>query len=109
MARPNRLAAALMAPMLVIGFYIPTSLGEAISAQLQVTSDAILVPFLIALLMRRGGILSSLAMVNSLTINVILLICALFSPFTEIAYGGYLSFLLLSMLFCVSVKDIRLT
>jgi hypothetical protein len=108
-ARPNKFATALMAPLLVIGFYIPTSLAETISARLQVTSDAILFPILIALLLRRGGVLSSFALVNGLTINVILLTCTLFSPFTEIAYGGYSSFLLLSMLFCVNVKDIRLS
>ncbi len=108
-ARPNKLATALMAPLLVIGFYIPTSLGETISARLQMTSDFILFPILIALLVRKRGVLSSFAIVNGLTINVILLTCTLFSPFTEIAYGGYLSFLLLSTLFCVNVKDIRLT
>src|SRR5579864_2031558 len=108
-ARPSKLATALMAPLLVIGFYIPTSLAETISVKMEVMSDVILFSILIALLVRRSGVLSSLAIVNGLTINVILLTCTLFSPFTEIAYGGYLSFLLLSMLFCVNVKDIRLT
>src|SRR6266480_205383 len=97
--RPNKLATALMVPLLVIGFYIPTSLAETISVPLEVMSDLILFFILIVLLMRRRGVLNSLAIVNGLGINLILLTCTLFSPFTEIAYGGYLSFLLLSMLF----------
>lgn len=109
LARGDKLATAVMAPLLFIGFYFPTSLAETISVPLQVTSAVILFPILIALLLRRRGVLSSFAVVNALTINVILLICTLFSPFTEIAYGGYLSTLLLSMLFCVSVRDVRLT
>ena len=108
-AGPNKLATALMAPLLVIGFYIPTSLAETISVRLELMSNLILFPILIALLVRKGGVISSFALVNGLTINVILLTCTLFSPFTEIAYGSYLSFLLLSMLFCVNVRDIRLT
>jgi hypothetical protein len=108
-AGTNKLATALIAPLLVIGFYIPTSLAETMSVRLEVMSSVILFPILIALLVRKGGVLSSFALVNGLTINVILLTCTLFSPFTEIAYGGYLSFLLLSMLFCVNVMDIRLT
>jgi hypothetical protein len=105
----NRLATALMALLLGIGFYFPTSLSETILIPLQIISGVILLPILIALLVRRRGVLGSFAVVNGLAINVILLTCTLFSPFTEIAYGGYLSTLLLSVLFCVNVRDIRLT
>jgi hypothetical protein len=105
----NRLATTLMALLLGIGFYFPTSLSETILMPLQIISGVILLPILIALLVRRRGVLGSFAVVNGLAINVILLTCTLFSPFTEIAYGGYLSTLLLSVLFCVNVRDIRLT
>jgi len=108
-ARSNKIATALMGLLLVIGFYFPTSMAETISVPLQVITGLMLFPILIALLVRRGGVLSSFAVVNGLAINVILLTCTLFSPLTDMAYGGYLSILLLSVLFCVNVKDIQLT
>src|SRR6266566_1511801 len=108
-ARSNKIATALMGLLLVIGFYFPTSMAETISVPLQVITGIMLFPILIALLVRRGGVLSSFAIVNGLAINVILLTCTLFSPLTDMAYGGYLSILLLSVLFCVNVKDIQLT
>jgi len=44
-----------------------------------------------------------------MALNVTVLVATLISPFTKFAYGGYLPILLLSMLFCLSVKDISLT
>jgi hypothetical protein len=108
-APPNRMATALMALLLVIGFYFPTSEAETISIRLYLVSAAILASILGALLLRRRGVLSLYAVVNVAAINVILLVCTLFSPFTDFAYGGYIPILVLSVLFCVNVKDIGLT
>ncbi len=98
-----------MALLLVIGFYLPTSVEETISIPLKLVSSAILLSILVALLLRKHSILGLFAVVNVTAINVILLICTLLSPFTEFAYGGYIPVLLLSALFCVSVKNISLT
>lgn len=106
---PDKLATTLMASLLAIGFYFPTSLGEQISTRLYFVGAAILLAILTALLLRRRGFLSVTAAINVAAINVILLVCTLFSPFTDFAYGGYIPILLFSVLFCVSVRDIRLT
>jgi hypothetical protein len=108
-ALPSRLATALMALLLIIGFYLPTSVAETISIPLKLVSSAILLSILAALLLRKHSILSLFAVINVMAINVILLICTLLSPFTEFAYGGYIPVLLLSALFCVSVRNIGLT
>src|SRR5258708_40347373 len=87
-ALPNKLATALMALLLLIGFYLPTSVEETISIPLKLVSSAILLSILVALLLRKHSILGLFAVVNVTAINVILLICTLLSPFTEFAYGG---------------------
>jgi hypothetical protein len=108
-ALPNRWATVLLALLLALGFYLPTSLAETISVKLYLMDGAMLLSILMALLLRKRGILSVLAVVNVALINVIVLACTLFSPLTEYAYGGYIPILLFSVLFCVNVKDIRLT
>jgi hypothetical protein len=108
-ALPNRSATLLMAMLLAIGLYFPTSHGEVISIPLYLFTAASLFSILILLLLRRRGILGPFAVLNAAALNVILLLCTLFSPFTQIAYGGYVPVVLFSLLFCVSVKDVRLT
>jgi hypothetical protein len=108
-ALPNRLATILMALLLAIGLYFPTSRGAVISIPLYLASGASLLSVLLLLLLRKRGILSVFAVVNAAAINVILLVCTLFSPLTEFAYGAYVPILLFSALYCVSVRDIGLT
>jgi hypothetical protein len=105
----SRLATALMAALLVIGLYMPTSFGTAISVKLYLVTAAALLSTLAALLLRRRGILSMVSVVNAAAINVILLVCTLFTPFVKVAYGGYIPILLASALFCVSMRDVSLT
>ena len=74
-ALPDKLATTLMAALLAIGFYFPTSLGEKISTRLYFVGAAILLAILTALLLRRRGFLSVTAAINVAAINVILLVC----------------------------------
>jgi hypothetical protein len=108
-APPNRWATVLVGLLLALGFYFPTSLAETISVNLYLLSAAILLSILLALLLRKRGVLSVTAVANVAAINIIVLLCTLFSPLTAFAYGGYIPILLFSVLFCVSVRDIRLT
>jgi hypothetical protein len=105
----DRVATVLLALLLAIGFYFPTSRAETISVKLYLACAASLLAVLSALLLRRGGVLGALPLVNFAAINVLLLVATLFSPFHTFAYGGYIPILLFSILFCVRVKDIRLT
>ncbi len=106
---PNRTATLLMATLLAIGLYFPTSHGEVISVPLYPSLAALLFSILMLLLLRRRGILRPIVIVNAAAANTIVLIFTLFSPFTKIAYGGYVPFFLFSILSCVSVKNINLT
>ena len=106
---PNRFATAVMALLLIVGLYFPSSLGEAISVRLYLIDGMALAALLATLLMRRRGILSVFAVINAAAVNIILFLCTLFSPLTEFAYGGYIPILLCSMLLCVSVREIGLT
>jgi len=109
LARPDRFSTVLLALLLGVGLYFPTSAREIISVNLYLVTAAILLSILMALLMRRGGVIGPAAVMNVVVINLIILICTLFSPFTEFAYGGYIPILLISVLFCVRVKEIPLT
>src|SRR5215813_2222456 len=108
-ALPNRFATLLMAMLLAIGLYFPTSRGEVISVPSYMLTAAVLFPILLLLLLRKRGILSLFSVVNAAALNAIVLIGTLFSPFTDFAYGGYIPIFLFSTLFCVSVKDVDLT
>src|SRR5262249_12360670 len=98
-----------MAALLGLGFYFPTSAAENISVNLYLAGGASLLGLLILLLMRRRGLVSVGAVVNATAINVILLVATLFSPLKEFAYGGFIPIFLLSLLICVSVRDLNLT
>jgi hypothetical protein len=104
----DRFATILLCLLLGIGFYFPTSRAENISVKLYLACAGALLAILAALLIRRRGILSGFAVVNSAAINALLLVATLFSPFHTFAYGGYIPILLFSVLFCVRVKEIRL-
>src|SRR5947207_9483515 len=106
---PNRGATVLLVLLLALGFYLPTSIAEAISVKLYLASAVMLGSILLALLLRKRGVLSVMAVVNVAAINVIVLVCTLFSPLTSFAYGGYVPILLFSILFCVNLKGIELT
>lgn len=105
----NRVATVLMAALLLLGLYFPTSIGETISVPLYLLNGAMLLSILMVLLARRGGVLGMPAVLNAGAINVILVVFTLFSGFTEFAYGGWVPIFLCSIQFCVSVRDIRLT
>src|SRR5262249_45172033 len=105
----NRLATTLMAVLLLLRLYLPTSTGQTISTGLSLFRGAILLAILLFLLFRKRGVVSVFGVVNAFAINVILLICTLISPFTEFAYGGYVPILLFSVLFCVNLRDVGLT
>ena len=98
-----------MALLLLFGLYFPTSLAEEISKDLAIVASAILFPILTCLLLRNRGTISPGAVANAAALNCILLVCTLFSPLTEFAYGGYLPILLLSMLLCLNLIDVPLT
>jgi hypothetical protein len=106
---PDRFATAVMALLLVIGLYFPSSLGEVISIPLYFIEAVALFALLVILLLRRRGVLSTPAVINAAAVSVILFLSTLFSPLTEFAYGGYIPILLFSLLLCVSVREIGLT
>ncbi len=105
----DNFATLLMAALLVVGLYFPTSFEQTISIPLYLIDGAALAALLIILIMRRRGVLSVAAVINAAAVNVILLVCTLFSPLTEFAYGGYVPVFLFSLLLCVSVREIGLT
>src|SRR5438876_2694960 len=109
LSMPNRGATVLLVLLLALGFYLPTSIAEAISVKLYLASAVMLGSILLALLLRKRGVLSVIAVVNVAAINVIVLVCTLFSPLTAFAYGGYIPILLFSILFCVNLQGIELT
>src|ERR1022692_4290405 len=92
----DRTATFLMAMLLAIGLYFPTSLGAVISVRLYMLTAALLLSIILLLLLRKRGILSPYAVVNAVAVNAIVLIFTLFSPFTEFAYGGYIPIFLFS-------------
>src|SRR5205814_6735470 len=103
-ALPGRWTSVLMGLLLAAGLYLPTSLAQTISVRLYLLSAVLLLSILVALLLRKRGVLSVLSVVNVVAINVILLLCTLLSPLTQFAYGGYIPILLFSVLFCVNVR-----
>jgi hypothetical protein len=105
----NRLTTTLMVTLLLIGLYFPTSFRETISTGLYLACAATMSLILLLLLLRRRGILRGFSIVNAAAINVILVVCTLFSPLTEFAYGGWVPIFLFSVLFCLALGDIGLT
>lgn len=105
----DRFATILTALLVVVGLYAPTSLDEAISVRIYLIDGLALSALLAVLLLRRRGVLSIYAVLNAVGVNITLLAATLFCSFTEFAYGGYMPILLVTMLLCVSVREIRLT
>jgi hypothetical protein len=106
---PDKFATVVMALLLVVGLYFPSSVGEVISVRLYLMNGLGLLALLGILLLRRRGVVSVPAVANAAAVIVILLVSTLFSPLTEFAYGGMIPILLFSLLACVSVREIGLT
>ena len=85
---PAKLATVLITLLLAVGFYFPTSEQQTISVRLQLASGGVLLTILAALLARRSGAIGVAAVANVVVINVTVLVCTLFSAFTNFAYGG---------------------
>ncbi len=103
------LCSFVLAALLVIGLYFPTSLGGMISKEMQYLFSGVLFLLLAPLLLRKGGAMGGWSIPTAMAISGILFLATLASPFTSVAYGAFVPVLLFSIIYSLRLKDLRLT
>lgn len=96
----------LAATLLLVGLYFPSARGGVISMPLYFAHSAVILVVLAALLCRRSGMFGGVPLLLAAATHAVLLTCTLFSPLLEYAWGAGISFVLLSVLLCVRLRDL---
>jgi hypothetical protein len=96
----------LAAALLLGGLYFPSARGGVISMPLYFAHSALILVMLAALLLRRAGMFGGVPLLLAIATHAVLLTCTLFSPLPEYAWGAGISFVLLSVLLCVRLRDL---
>lgn len=95
--------------LVVMGLYLPTSIGEVISSQLLIFAFVTLFFILVLLFVRPSGIGHIVLVLNSLLILIVLLLSTISSPFKEYTIGTIAGYGCLSLLLSLKLREIRLS
>ncbi|KJE27005.1 putative membrane protein [Geobacillus kaustophilus] len=102
----QKLNTFIVALLFVVGIFTPTSINSNIS-QVMLYVNLFLLMAMFALLILLNFKLNIFFLISFICINLILAVNTLFSPFVEYSYGASVLYFLLSVLFCLNLKDIK--
>lgn len=96
----------LILTMFLIGLYSPSSIGGVYSQTLWGFYGVLFVVLLSRLLIDRDGLSTPWLCVNSILMIASLLAGTILSPFSDYRWGGLVGFLLLAVLYLVTLRDV---
>jgi hypothetical protein len=104
--RASRWPATIVGLALLFGLYLPSSRDGVFGPPLVYISAALLLATCASLLLRRHGFARDLAIGNAVVMNLTLLLSTLFYPTGRLAYGVLAVYFLLSLVYCLNLRDI---
>lgn len=105
-AGQSRWLSAVVLALPVIGILFPTSVDQNISKVLYFEAIAVALILVSAMLFRRGGCGSSVAVQNALAIHAVLFFSTLISPYAIYAFGASGGYLVLSLIYCLDLNGL---
>jgi hypothetical protein len=106
--KPKWFDTLLLSSLLLIGLYYPTSLNTVISPELTFIASGVLAVLFAAMILRYG-LTERVAVANALFLSASIVVFTPFSPLDEFAYGAILPIVLITMMYCLSLRQIELS
>ena len=104
----DNVAGSCLGVMFIAGLFLPTSMEGIVSKPLFYSGSALLLVLFSILFLLRGAPRRLPIIICALLINASLVFFTLMSPLTEFAVGSYAYYFLLSLLFCLNLREVRL-
>jgi hypothetical protein len=104
--KKQRIYTILISLLIIIGLFTPTSIDSNISKKMLYFNLFFVLAIFLMLLFINFKV-KKIFIFSFIFINAILLIFTMFSPFSIYSYGAGTLYLLLSLLFCLNLKDVK--